>query len=50
MMDFNGKVTSSGIPGVSSATMADMNAIRFDYTATFWRRIRIPSAQPAPDK
>jgi hypothetical protein len=50
MMDFNGKVTSSGIPGVSSATMADMNAIRLDYTATFWRRIWIPSVQPAPEK
>lgn len=50
MMDFNGKVTSSGIPGVSSATMADMNSVRLVDTATFWRRIRIPSVQPPPDK
>jgi hypothetical protein len=40
MMDFNGRVTSSGIPGVSSETMAAINATRFEYSATFWRRVR----------
>lgn len=40
MSDFKGKVTSSGIPGVSAADMAAINAPEFEYTATFWRKIR----------
>ena len=38
--DFKGTVTSSGIPGISSADMAAINAPEFDYIATFWRKIR----------
>jgi hypothetical protein len=48
IMDFNGKIMSSGIPGVSSATMADIDAPSFEYSATFWRRIRTGSGPPAP--
>jgi hypothetical protein len=40
MQDFNGKVTSSGIPGVSSADMEAINAPDFLYDATFWRKAR----------
>jgi hypothetical protein len=48
-MDFKGKVTSSGIPGVSSADMEAMNTPQFECTATFWRKIQlksVPSKQP----
>jgi len=38
--DFKGTVTSSGIPGISSADTAAINAPEFDYIAPFWRRIR----------
>jgi hypothetical protein len=38
--DFNGTVTSSGIPGISSEDMAAINAPNFDYTATFWRKLK----------
>ena len=40
MSDFKGRVTSSGIPGVSAADMAAINAPEFEYTATFWRKAR----------
>jgi hypothetical protein len=43
--EFHGKVTSSGIPGVSSEDMAFINADPFEYTASFWRKAR---AAPAP--
>jgi hypothetical protein len=38
--DFKGSVTSSGIPGVSSEDMAAINAPEFEYTATFWRKVK----------
>jgi hypothetical protein len=37
-MDFNGSVTSSEIPGVSSREMAFINAQAYQYTASFWRK------------
>jgi len=39
-MEFNGKVTSSGIPGVSSADLEAMNAQPYEYTAMFWRKLQ----------
>jgi hypothetical protein len=38
MRDFNGAVTSSGIPGVSSEDMAAINAQDYEYTVSFWRK------------
>jgi hypothetical protein len=38
MQNFNGSVTSSGIPGVSSSDMAAINAASFEYTVSFWRK------------
>jgi hypothetical protein len=44
--DFNGSVTSSGIPGISSEDMAAINAPEFEYTTTFWRKTRdVPSGR-----
>jgi hypothetical protein len=44
-MEFSGKVTSSGIPGVSAADAAEMNAPQFVYRISFWRK-----AIPAPGR
>jgi hypothetical protein len=38
MQNFNGTVTSSGIPGVSSSDMAAINAQSYEYTVSFWRK------------
>jgi hypothetical protein len=38
MQNFNGTVTSSGIPGVSAQDMAAINAQEFEYTVSFWRK------------
>lgn len=38
MMDFNGKVTSSGIPGISAADAAVLDAPQFVYAISFWRK------------
>jgi hypothetical protein len=37
-MDFKGSVSSSGIPSISSEDMAAINADRYEFTATFWRK------------
>ncbi len=39
-MDFKGGVTSSGIPSISAEEMAAINAERFEFTATFWRKVQ----------
>ncbi len=36
-MDFKGNATGSGKPGASSADMADVNAPRYEYSASLWR-------------
>jgi hypothetical protein len=38
MQNFNGSVTSSGIPGVSSSDLAAINAQSYEYTVSFWRK------------
>ncbi len=38
MSEFNGTVSSSGIPGVSSSDLAAINAPIYEYTASFWRK------------
>jgi hypothetical protein len=38
VQSFNGSVTSSGIPGVSSSDMAAINAQSYEYTVSFWRK------------
>jgi hypothetical protein len=46
MQDFNGTVTSSGIPGVSAEDKAAMDAPEFEYSATFWRRTKDGPRRP----
>ncbi len=38
MQNFNGSVTSSGIPGISASDMAAINAQSYEYTVSFWRK------------
>ncbi len=37
-VEFNGKIVSSGVPGVTTEDMAEMNAPEFDYSFTYWRK------------
>jgi hypothetical protein len=37
-VEFNGKIVSSGVPGVTTEDMAEMNAPEFDYSFIYWRK------------